>query len=91
MQTGQYSTSQFARDVDTSVRKYPNESEVLRQIRPLLEKLIKSPGSVPSETFTPRKSRFAMNLIHMPRDEMFSIIGGVWHPGQTTPIHDHLT
>jgi predicted metal-dependent enzyme (double-stranded beta helix superfamily) len=66
-------------------------SEVLRRIRPLLEKLIGSPGSIPAEAFTPRKDRFAMNLIHMPRDEMFSIIGGVWHPGQTTPIHDHLT
>src|SRR5438132_13105185 len=91
MQTGQYSTSQFAMDVDTIVRKYSNESEVLRQIKPLLEKLIKSPGSVPTEAFTPRKDRFAMNLIHMPSDEVFSIIGGVWHPGQTTPIHDHLT
>jgi predicted metal-dependent enzyme (double-stranded beta helix superfamily) len=91
MQTGQYSTGQFARDVDTCVRKYPNESEVLRHIKPLLERLILSPGSVPAEDFTPRKDRFAMNLIHMPRDEMFSIIGGVWHPGQTTPIHDHLT
>src|SRR2546428_246868 len=39
MQTGQYSTSQFARDVDACVRKYPNESEVLRQIKPLLEKI----------------------------------------------------
>jgi predicted metal-dependent enzyme (double-stranded beta helix superfamily) len=91
MQTGQYSTSQFARDVDTCVRKCPNESEVLRQIKPPLEKFIRNPGSVPSEAFTPRKDRFAMNLIHMPRDEMFSVIGGVWHPGQTTPIHDHLT
>ncbi len=91
MQTGQYSTSQFARDVDTCVRKYPNESEVLRLIKPLLEKLIRSPSSVPTEAFTPRKDRFAMNLIHMPKDEMFSIIGGVWHSGQTTPIHDHLT
>ena len=91
MQTGQYSTSQFARDVNTCVRKYPNESEVLRQIKPLLEKLIRSPRSVPAEAFTPRKDRFAMNLIHMPKDERFSIIGGVWHPGQTTPIHDHLT
>jgi len=27
----------------------------------------------------------------MPRDEIFSIIGGVWDPGQTTPVHDHLT
>src|SRR5207244_12307744 len=91
MQTEQYSTSQFARDVDACVRKYPNESEVLRQIKPLLEKLIRSPRSVPAEAFAPRKDRFAMNLIHMPRDERFSIIGGVWHPGQTTPIHDHLT
>ncbi len=91
MQTRQYSTGQFARDVDTIVRKYPNESEVLRQIKPLLEKLIKNPRSVPAEAFTPRKDRFAMNLIHMPSDELFSIIGGVWHPGQRTPIHDHLT
>jgi 3-mercaptopropionate dioxygenase len=91
MQTAQYSTSQFARDVDTCVRKYPIESEVLRQIKPFLEKLIGSHGSVPFEAFMPRKDRFAMNLIHMPSDELFSIIGGVWHPGQTTPIHDHPT
>src|SRR2546428_3512125 len=91
MQTEQYSAKQFARDVDANVRKYPSESEVLRHLKPLLAKLIRSPGSVPVEAFTPRGDRFAMNLIHMPRDEMFSIIGGVWHPGQTTPIHDHLT
>ena len=91
MQTGQYSTSQFAKDVDACVRKYPSESEVLRHIKPLLEKLIQNLGSVPIEAFAPRKDRFAMNLIYMPRDELFSIIGGIWHPGQTTPIHDHLT
>src|SRR3989449_1758252 len=91
MQTEQYSAKQFARDVDANVRKYPSESEVLRHLKPLLAKLILSPGSVSAEAFTARKDRFAMNLIHMPRDEMFSIIGGVWHPGQTTPLHDHLT
>lgn len=91
MQTGQYSVTQFARDVDANVRKYSDESEVLRYVKPLLEKLILSTGSVPAEAFTPRKDRFAMNLIHMPRDEIFSIIGGIWRPGQTTPIHDHLT
>lgn len=32
-----------------------------------------------------------MNLLQMPVDEAYSVIGGVWHPGQTTPIHDHLT
>jgi 3-mercaptopropionate dioxygenase len=90
MQTEQYSAKQFARDVDDCVRNHTNESEVLRRIKPLLEKLIRN-ESVPPEAFTPRKDRFAMNLIHMPKDEIFSIIGGIWHPGQTTPIHDHLT
>ena len=32
-----------------------------------------------------------MNLLHMPDDEAYSVIGGVWRPGQSTPIHDHLT
>ncbi len=91
MQLELYSFKQFARDVDRIVRKYANEAEVLRRVKPLLEKLIETPRSVPSEAFTPRKDRFAMNLLHMPKDEVFSIIGGVWHPGQTTPIHDHLT
>src|SRR5438093_5232634 len=91
MQQGHYSARQFARDVDANVRKYPSESEVLRQVKPLLEKLIRSASSVPVQAFTPRGDRFAMNLIHMPKDEMFSISGGVWHPGQTTPIHDDLT
>ena len=91
MQTAKYSVRQFARDVDFCVRKYSNESETLRSIKPLLERLIQTDGSVPEAAFAPRKDRFAMNLIHMPKDEMFSIIGGVWHPGQTTPIHDHLT
>ena len=91
MQTSQYSVEQLARDVDFCVRKYSNESEILRSVKPLLEKLIQTDGSIPEAAFAPRKDRFAMNLIHMPKDEMFSIIGGVWYPGQTTPIHDHLT
>ena len=32
-----------------------------------------------------------MNLLHMPLDKAYSIVGGVWKPGQTAPIHDHLT
>ncbi len=91
MQPQQYAIKRFAKEVDSTVRKYSSESEALLHIKPLLEKLIETPRSVPAEAFTPRKDRFAMNPIHMPKDEAFSIIGGVWYPGQTTPIHDHLT
>ena len=91
MVTAQYPVKEFARDVDSCVRRYSNESAILKDVKPLLEKLIRTDGSVPEAAFAPRKDRFAMNLIHMPRDEIFSIIGGIWYPGQTTPIHDHLT
>jgi 3-mercaptopropionate dioxygenase len=86
-----YTLQNLIQDVDRIVRGYPSESEVLLHLKPALEKLVSSPGSVPAKAFTPRKDRFAMNLLQMPEDEAYSIIGGVWHPGQTTPIHDHLT
>ena len=91
MQLEGYTLQDFTQDVDRIVREYPSESEILLHLKPALEKLVGSLGSVPTEAFTPRKDRFAMNLLQMPDDEAYSIIGGVWHPGQTTPIHDHLT
>jgi 3-mercaptopropionate dioxygenase len=86
-----YTLQNLIQDVDRIVRGYPSESEVLLHLKPALEKLVGSPGSVPAKAFTPRTDRFAMNLLRMPEDEAYSIIGGVWHPGKTTPIHDHLT
>ena len=91
MQQESYTLQEFVNDVDGVVRGYSSESEVLLHLKPALEKLVGSPGSVPAKAFAPRKDRFAMNLLKMPEDEAYSIIGGVWHPGQTTPIHDHLT
>ena len=86
----EYSLKQLSSDVDLVVRKYVSESETLLHLKPLLEKAVNT-SSLPAEAFAPRKDRFAMNLLHMPDDEAYSIIGGVWRPGQSTPIHDHLT
>ncbi len=85
------SLKQFVQESEAIVRKYPSESEVLLHLKPALERLIQTPESVPTEAFAPRKDRFAMNLLHLPKDKGYSVIGGVWKPGQTTPIHDHLT
>ncbi len=91
MQTEAYSLRQFARDAEAGVRRGRTESEILLHLKPLLDRLLKDSRSLPEELFKPRTDRFAMNLLYMPEDEAFSIIGGVWQPGQTTPIHDHLT
>src|SRR5207245_10502461 len=86
----EYSLKQLSSDVDLVVRKYVSESETLLHLKPLLEKAVNT-SSLPTEAFAPRKDRFAMNLLHIPDHEAYSIIGGVWLPGQTTHIHDHIT
>ena len=86
-----YSLNEFLEDSEAVVRNHSAESETLLHLKPILERLIQTPNSVPSESFAPRQDRFAMNLLHMPKDKAYSVIAGVWMPGQTTPIHDHLT
>lgn len=81
----------FIGEMEKVVRTSSSESEVLRRGRPLMAKLLANPGSIPKEAFKPRKDRFAMNLIYAPMDKTFSVNGAIWLPGQTTPIHDHLT
>lgn len=83
--------NQFINDMGATIRKYAIESEILQRAKPLLEELLRSPDSMPQESFKPRKDRFANNLIYMPDDKIFSVIGGVFLPGQATPIHDHFT
>jgi predicted metal-dependent enzyme (double-stranded beta helix superfamily) len=87
----EYSLRDFALDTENAVREIGNESSVMRVLKPKLEALITGPRPIPPSVFLPREDRFAMNLIYKPKDESFSIVGAVWKPGQTTPIHDHLT
>lgn len=81
---------EFVAETEKIVRSYSTESEILRGIRPLMKEVLEGP-SIPGEAFRERSDRFANNLIYAPKDRVFSVNGAVWLPGQTTPIHDHLT
>lgn len=56
-----------------------------------MEELLTRPESVPELVFAPRMDRYAMNLLYTPKDRRYSVNGAIWLPGQSTPIHDHLT
>ena len=86
-----YSVKNLASETEAVVRSSSSESETLYRLKPLVEKLITTPNAVPVEAFVSRKDKFANNLLYRPEDRVFSIMGGNWLPGQTTPIHDHLT
>lgn len=87
--TADYSLSKFIEEAEKVVRNNTSETETLRRLNPLLERLIQNPIS--TEAFKPREDKYAMNLAYMPDDEVFSVIAAVWRSSQTTPIHDHLT
>ena len=89
--SGGTSIERFLQDAEAVIRSSPSESDTLRAFRPLVERLVRTPDSIPREAFAPRTDRFANNLIYRPPDKIFSVMGGHWAPGQTTPIHDHLT
>jgi predicted metal-dependent enzyme (double-stranded beta helix superfamily) len=86
-----YSLGNFMVDVEAAAAGSNDEGAVMRSLKPKLEALITGPRPIPPSVFVPREDRFAMNLVYKPKDESFSIIAAVWKPGQTTPIHDHLT
>lgn len=86
-----YSVKSFASETEAVVRSSSSESETLYSLKPLVQKLITTPNAVPVEAFVSRKDKFANNLLYRPEDRVFSIMGGNWLPGQTIPIHDHLT
>jgi predicted metal-dependent enzyme (double-stranded beta helix superfamily) len=87
----EYTLRDFVGEAEQIVQTKDNESDAMRKLKPKLEALITSSSPIPSSAFSPRQDRYAMNLIYKPKDERFSVIGAVWKPGQTTPIHDHLT
>ena len=86
-----YSLDAFTKEAEAMIRSGALEFDVLRGLKPLMERLITTPGSIPHEAFVSRADKFANNLLYRPEDRIFSIMGGNWLPGQTTPIHDHLT
>ncbi|HYM40809.1 MAG TPA: cysteine dioxygenase family protein [Thermoplasmata archaeon] len=86
-----YSLRGFAAEAEAIVRASASEAQLLRDLKPRMDRLLRTPRSLPRAAFAPRKDRFANNLLYRPKDAAFSITGGAWAPGQTTPIHDHLT
>ncbi|MBO0889110.1 cysteine dioxygenase family protein [Candidatus Bathyarchaeota archaeon] len=86
-----YSLDVFMKEAEANIRADMPEYDMLRRLDHLMQKLIATPGSIPAEAFASRPEKFSSNLLYRPVDRIFSVMGGNWLPGQTTPIHDHLT
>jgi predicted metal-dependent enzyme (double-stranded beta helix superfamily) len=65
--------------------------ETARLVAAELERHLPSPDVLTEEQRTGNQEGYVSHVLHTEPDGAFSILALVWRPGQTTPIHDHLT
>jgi predicted metal-dependent enzyme (double-stranded beta helix superfamily) len=65
--------------------------ETARLVARELERHLPSPDVLTEEQRTGTAEGYRSHVLHTEPDGGFSILALVWRPGQTTPIHDHLT
>lgn len=66
------------------------EKEIVERIKLHFQTLLQTKDLLPAEYKQPNADKYSQFLLYKPEDEIFSIVGFVWGPGQTAPIHDHL-
>lgn len=73
--------------VRSAVGAHADWTETARLVADQLRRNLPSP-----DVLTPEQRRESgSSTLHVEPDGSFSIIGLVWHPGQITRIHDHMT
>jgi 3-mercaptopropionate dioxygenase len=77
--------------IRTAVGRRADWPETARLVATALERHLPSPEVLTEEQRTGSPGRYLSHVLHTEPDGAFSILALVWRPGQTTPIHDHLT
>jgi predicted metal-dependent enzyme (double-stranded beta helix superfamily) len=65
--------------------------ETARLVAAELERHLPEPDALTEEERAGNPALYVSHVLHTEPDGAFSILALVWQPGQTTPIHDHLT
>lgn len=62
-----------------------------RAVAAHLEQLLRRDGWLAPEDRAPGADSYRQHLLHVSPDRRLSIASLVWLPGQTTPVHDHVS
>jgi len=65
--------------------------ETARLVAAELERHLPTPEVLTEEERSGTTAGYVSHVLHTEPDGAFSILALVWRPGQTTPVHDHLT
>ncbi len=79
----------FIGDLAELIEARPEEFDLLREGKALLQKLVSHDDWLPRAFAQPDPQRYQQYLLHADARQRFSVVSFVWGPGQTTPVHDH--
>jgi predicted metal-dependent enzyme (double-stranded beta helix superfamily) len=83
------------RDLVTGVRAVVAEGlpeqQTADRVAALLAPALRHPGLLQEHQCHGDKACYTQHILHVEPDGSFSIVALVWLPGQTTPVHDHVS
>ena len=96
MQTGLIAQSEqtfgdLVGSVRSVTRRQLNWADTAGLVAERLRLRLPSPDLLTSEQRHGDPLRYCCHVLHAESDGSFSIVALIWRPGQTTPIHDHVT
>lgn len=81
----------FENTIRTVLHEANSDKEIVDRLQPHFQSFITLDGLVPQKYKSPKGDKYSQYLLYKPGDEVFSIVAFIWGPGQSAPIHDHLT
>lgn len=84
--------ARFTRSVDDAMREEGDEGAALADgIARALAQLLRETGWLGPEYRRGSLDHYRQHILHVAPDGGYSVVALVWHPGQKTPIHDHVS
>jgi 3-mercaptopropionate dioxygenase len=87
--TETYTLPRFIADLDRITAEETSGERITERIAPLLQQLVRSPGSIPAQYLTSPPGQRGRYMLH--RAPRFNITAVVWRPGDTAGAHNHET
>ena len=83
--------SSLVSEVRRAVKAGWNPQQTGSAVAGLLRPYLGSEEFLSAEQMAPGGETYRQHILHVEPDGSFSIVSLVWIPGQTTPIHDHVS
>ena len=74
-----------------AMKEYLEGKSLAHSVADALGMLLEEPGWLLPKHRLGWPGRFRQHILHVAPDGAFSVVAVVWQPGQTTPIHDHVS